>query len=293
MLTATNSDESGVTCIIVGDDGVAECRELLSWLRRYREIRILATFPGIRAAIAGGLGESVRAGLVLVLQSWSDEYTASEVELLIGRTLFSHVLCCYGSWCESDGRTRDQWPGGLRVPIRFARSIVDAEIGKIRRLHAPQPPTASVEEVFSARCDDLEYRPLSRSMHRAGILIVCDDYVLRETAAVVCRAMGLPARHCGLWRIPGMAEPSGKRASPQIILHDVDEDEAAVRQSVTSLRDAFPRAHMLAWTCLPQVQAQMRNSDLKFDAVVPRLDFLHGLQWTLRNAMPDSSAAVT
>lgn len=48
------------------------------------------------AALDAGLGQTLQADFVIVLQSWSDQFGAQhEINELIGRMLFKRILCCY------------------------------------------------------------------------------------------------------------------------------------------------------------------------------------------------------
>jgi hypothetical protein len=87
--------------------------------------------------------------LVVVCQSWPDEFFASEVSAAIGRWPLALWVVCYGAWCSSDGRTRSIWPISVRVPIGEAVTrlnhvwrIITQQDGE------PLPLTASRDEAF-------------------------------------------------------------------------------------------------------------------------------------------------
>ncbi|MEX0715608.1 MAG: hypothetical protein WD066_03435 [Planctomycetaceae bacterium] len=87
--------------------------------------------------------------LVVALQSWPDEFPRTVVERAIARFPLARWVCCYGEWCASDGRSRDIWPPGARVPVASARSRIARELAVIRGDLSPLPPTASRDEVFA------------------------------------------------------------------------------------------------------------------------------------------------
>jgi len=88
--------------------------------------------------------------LIIVCQQWPDEYSSRQVHGLLVRHPLARLLCCYGPWCDSDGRNRDIWPAGSRVPVSGFRSRLDLETALLLGLPgaAVLPLTASRTEVF-------------------------------------------------------------------------------------------------------------------------------------------------
>jgi hypothetical protein len=86
--------------------------------------------------------------LVVVCQHWPDEFTERDVRRILTLFPLARLACCYGPWCQSDGRSRDIWPLAVRVPAAAApdrlRRELDVVAGRIR----PLPLTASRDEVF-------------------------------------------------------------------------------------------------------------------------------------------------
>ncbi len=104
-----------------------------------------------RATLAAALRELSREApdLVLVCQHWPEEYRADEVERLLESLPLARIVCSYGPWCGSDGRTRTIWPAALRVPAERAASRILAELDVISGRRMPLPRTAGLEEVFA------------------------------------------------------------------------------------------------------------------------------------------------
>jgi hypothetical protein len=86
--------------------------------------------------------------LVIVCQQWPDEYTTAEVRELLGAFPLARLICCYGHWCASDGRTRDVWPLSSRVPATLAARRIDLELEVLAGTRWPLPLTASRDEIF-------------------------------------------------------------------------------------------------------------------------------------------------
>lgn len=87
--------------------------------------------------------------LVIVCQSWPDEFLASDVSVELGRWPLAMWVCCYGAWCASDGRTRLNWPIGVRVPVAEAEQRLN-HVWRVLNEQGgePLPLTASRDEAF-------------------------------------------------------------------------------------------------------------------------------------------------
>jgi hypothetical protein len=91
------------------------------------------------------------ADLIVVAQSWSDQYTPADVAALLSAAPLARILCVYGRWCDSDGRTRDIWPLAVRVPAEEFETRLRRELEVLERTLPPLPLTASRTEIFAAR----------------------------------------------------------------------------------------------------------------------------------------------
>lgn len=85
--------------------------------------------------------------LILVAQGWSEAQSGAEIQRLQDRYPLARMVCVYGPLCESDGRTRQTWPGALRVPKRKLGWRLEQEIRVLRGESAPLPWTATREEI--------------------------------------------------------------------------------------------------------------------------------------------------
>jgi hypothetical protein len=96
--------------------------------------------------------------LVVVCQSWPDEFSVAEVSAVLGRWPLALWVVCYGTWCNSDGRTRTIWPIGVRVPVTEAASRLN-HVWQIltEQRGEPLPITASRDEAFAFdHCDGFD-----------------------------------------------------------------------------------------------------------------------------------------
>jgi hypothetical protein len=141
--------ERSPTLLVIGDFFSPTMTPLRDVVERLVE-------SGCDARFAAGVAE-VRARwaedgwfpeLVLVCQHWSDEFTTQDVHCLIARYPLARLVCCYGPWCASDGRTRDIWPLAVRVPTDAAPDRIRRELDVLAGRRRPLPLTASRDEIF-------------------------------------------------------------------------------------------------------------------------------------------------
>ncbi len=178
---------------IIGSRTQALFFELIDFLQRSSDVRIVGQYDTISDSLQQGLGQSVAADFVVVLQTFSDEYSQTEAGLLIGQMLFGRVFCCYGPWCPSDGRSHEVWPVSVRVPIHSAVPIIMQELGAFQNGEAPLSPMSAAEEVFYHR-----YREDSTpsSFDERSCVIVSDELPLRRTARQMCQNLGWRIEEC-------------------------------------------------------------------------------------------------
>ncbi len=135
--------------LILGNSRTEEMRDVLQSVHdvfQGAELIPVVSLRGLEAL-------SVSPSLVLICQNWPDEFPGRTLTELIRRFPVSRFLCCYGVWCEADGRTRNQWPISIRVPARAADSRIRQE-GKIIAGEAPAYPlTAGRDEIFQYQTD--------------------------------------------------------------------------------------------------------------------------------------------
>jgi len=140
------------TCLLVGITTTLEMRPVESLLRAHFPASHLRCVDRLSAAGRDDLS----ADLIVICQSWSDEFTASEVAGLLAAAPLARVLCVYGRWCDSDGRTRRHWPLAVRVPVAdFARRLKH-EITVLMTGTAPLPWTATRTELFAGLCQSAD-----------------------------------------------------------------------------------------------------------------------------------------
>lgn len=172
--------------IVIGRDDGHTFRELWRVLRQNPHLHLNGEFLTPGQALLAGLGQTLRADFVIVLQTWSDEFAPHEITELIGRLLFGRILCCYGPWCTADGRSHELWPVAFRVPAASAASVMDQELADFRENIQPLFPMSAGEEVFTHRS---RIASILENAERRRVLVISDDSELRKTTARILAAL--------------------------------------------------------------------------------------------------------
>lgn len=208
---------------------------------------------------------------VLICQSWPDEFAVTEIQELIARLPLARWICCFGTWCESDGRNRTLWPIGPRVPARSAVARIRIEFAAARGGAAPLPLTAARDECFLF--DSGYDRPGARELAGRRVSAVSPDRAYREWLADL-------VDHAGAVVVP-MA------AAPDLVLWDIDpwNAESAARLQAASAQSANSRFVAVAGLAHPEDVMAMELSGAS--AVVAKLsppaELVHVLQTLLQN----------
>ena len=105
--------------------------------------------PGVDEAVRAAAEEGWHADLVLVCQHWTREYTERDVLTLLRAFPLARIVCCYGPWCASDGRSGTAWPPAVRVPLDEAAARIRQEFEVLAGRCPPLPLTASRDEIFA------------------------------------------------------------------------------------------------------------------------------------------------
>jgi CheY-like chemotaxis protein len=234
------------------------------------DLVVVGQFDTIKEAVDAGLAERILADVVVVLQAFSDEYSAADAGHLIGRMLFGRVLCCYGPWCISEGRTHDIWPVVARVPVGSAWSVLEQEVSNIRAGVPALLPMAAAEEVFVHRAAVGSVRyPGSND----AILIVSDDRMLRETTAEMLRHAATQVFECGtslnqLQRVFKKLIAANAAHSKVSVLLDIDGMESREGELLTMIRAQFSTSRLLRLSSFPQSIADNGT----YDQIIDKLE---------------------
>ena len=205
------------TVVVIGDRTDRQFDPILRRISPDR-ITLLGKFPTVADALDARIGEALRPDLLIVLQQHSDQYDPGDVSVLIGRMLFGRVLCCYGPWCLSEGRTHDVWPISTRVAALSAPQVIDQELRALGEGTDPLLPMAAAEEVFAHRVA-LAAREVQTTA-RDALILTCEA-ALGRTVAKLCQTLHAVPRHLPMQiAAVNQAIEAGRR--PELILLDLD-----------------------------------------------------------------------
>lgn len=102
--------------------------------------------------------------LIIICQNWPDEFSTRDFKELFRRFPISRTICCYGVWCESDGRTRTTLPVSIRIPARSARVRIQYEWNIVHEKEEAYPLTAGRDEIFQIESSKAPFRVDSNGM---------------------------------------------------------------------------------------------------------------------------------
>lgn len=255
---------------IIGRSHASEFRGLISQIQNSSDLQITGQFETIQDALTAGLGEQFPADVVIVLLEFSDEYSAADAGQLIGRMLFRRVLCCYGPWCLSDGRTHEIWPVVARVSVSSAWSILQHEIRNIRAGVDALLPMAAAEEVFAHRAiAEFDDYPTGYEV----VLIASDDRALRKTIAEMLRHTAKQVFESGIFvtQIQNALARLNAAAAVQSkvsVLLDIDGQESRESELRTVIRSTYPASRLVCLTSFPHTVPENGS----FDQIVDKLE---------------------
>jgi hypothetical protein len=191
--------------------------------------------------------------IVIVCQSWPDEFSAADVSAQLGRWPLALWVCCFGVWCESDGRNRAIWPIGIRVPARAAIARLNHLWAIVTGLSQELlPVTASRDEAFEF---DVTLAPK-----------VVKASVSNPTPHVVIQSPDPALRN---W-LSDLVDAIGATAVPKIVLWDVDPDWS---HAISQIRDFVANnsgTRVIAIAGLPHPELEAALHAAGVDSVVTK-----------------------
>ena len=255
---------------IIGRSHASEFRTLVRLIQGSSDLLVVGQFDTIPEAVDACLADRLLADVVVVLQAFSDEYSAADAGLLVGRMLFGRVLCCYGPWCISDGRTHDIWPVVARVSVGSAWSVLEQEVRHIRTGVPALLPMAAAEEVFVHRAA-VESDSLTAAYD--AILIVSDDRTLRKTIAEMLRYSATQVFDCGtslnqFQRVVGRLNAANAAQSKVSVLMDLDGLESREAELLQMVRTQLTGSRLLRLSSFPQSIAESGT----YDQIIDKLE---------------------
>lgn len=135
--------------LLIGSNYANESREVEQVVRQVVGDCELRACTSVAAAINSIRRDDWFPDLVVISQTWSDEFTRDEVEHLISECALARMVVAYGPWCDSDGRNRSIWPLAVRVSLCLLASRLKREVDVLSGRCEPLPLTANRDEIFA------------------------------------------------------------------------------------------------------------------------------------------------
>lgn len=161
--------------LILGDTRPAEMRSLIAMTTPLLGTDDAREISNVKEVLRLA-DENWFPDLVIVIQNRPDEFSADDVANLLSAFPLARWICCFGFWCESDGRNRDFWPPAIRISARSAETRIRRELDVLRNGSSALPLTAGREEVFAFDHPS----ELSSSGNGENIRIVSPDRKLKR-----------------------------------------------------------------------------------------------------------------
>lgn len=240
---------SSIGSLVIGDTSPAEFQPVIDLVQRHvvaDSLRWATDFAAFRQTVASGWWPD----LVIVLQAWPDQFSAAEVEELIALCPLARIVCCFGPWCDSDGRTRSLWPLGVRVASAACASRFEHELALLSGSHSvglPLPLTASRTEIFEF---DFDRAPEPARRAVPEVSIISPDRRFREMLSFAFRSAGIPLYESTSTNRPGT------------IIFDADPWDGQREAALTAIRTAQPQSRLIACVgfARPHVDAELSDA---------------------------------
>lgn len=245
---ATTDLPALIPVLLIGDVRDPELAPVADWIAA-RAAASLIRISEIGAASDFLRSEPSTPELIVILQSWSDQFPPTEVLQFLSRVPLARIVCVTGAACDADGRTRANWPLAVRARAPDAKTRIEREFELLRsasRVDGSRPPdqppegstpraipwTASRAEIFEADFAN-DSAPVP-----AGARL-CVESPDRAWKSMLERALGAGPQ---LESVPTVAKPS------TIMLLDVDPWTPGPQPLPGSLRTGRMGARVIACT---------------------------------------------
>ncbi len=247
-----NQRQTRFDILVVGDVSTNEMQQVRSFLNSTAEDQKVSCQPDLPYR-----SRYHDPDLIIVCQNWPDEFSVRDVRNSLATFPLSRWVCCYGVWCESDGRNRDIWLHSVRVAARTCFDRLAHEVAVITRKSPPLPLTASRDEVFAYD----HTATMIRQHARNRIAIVSPD---REFRNWLCDLLSEAGQE--------VVDFPSSDISPELIIWDTDPvDDDRFPERITEAKRQYPQAEGIALMHMPHVQDAVRLKNAGIRSVICKL----------------------
>ena len=251
--------------LIMGQSDRAEALPLVEWMSHALQPANVARHASLGEALDQLAAGDWIPDLIVVVQSWPDEVTRREIDRLSRFAPLARWVVCCGSWCESDGRTRDLWPLAVRVPLRSAMSRLQHEWRLLCGENvSPLPMSASREETFAIDHPEPGGGVAADSL---CVIVRSPDPEYRR----YLQELLVHAGHAADCEVSAKRDRVDANSPPRVFLLDVDPWSEQRRADVLEFSKRFPNDRIVGLMSLPSPEATAELIKLGLVDVLPKL----------------------
>jgi hypothetical protein len=286
MAPLSTATAAQIQVLIIGELSAPEMCSVRDWLAR----RIGPTGPrlavDLRAVRRLRDAEGWIPDLIIVCQTWPDQFSGVDIHALLTWFPLTRLVCVYGVWCDSDGRSRTDWPLAVRIPASRAVARLDRELDSLSlsagSIGDALPLTASRGEMFAW---DYPF-PAEQIAPLAGHSIVIDSpdtplallwqTVLTQRGARV-RLVCTPAWDDSPENVIGVPNAEGQFVArtwppdplqPDVVLFDADPSDHRIPSST---RQTWPAARLVALVGFRRLDGDAQLIQAGCDVILDKL----------------------
>ena len=219
--------------------------------------------------------------LVISYQSIPDEYSADDIDQLIGLLPLSRFVVVFSPWCESIGRTEQRWPSAWSVPLAHAAARIRLELQQLADDSTPLLATTSRGEAFAT----LAAHSLEQTDHpgrRMSAHVISADVSLKECFESIACSLGFKIFD---------TDPSSQAPTVYILVAPFIDSETF--RLLQQLRDDNPAARIIVASDMATPAEKILLRDAGAAAVISQLRFAEDLVDQLRGGLlsePEATA---
>jgi len=219
--------------------------------------------------------------LVISYQSIPDEYSADDIDQLIGLLPLSRFVVAFSPWCESIGRTEQRWPSAWSVPLAHAAARIRLELQQLADDSTPLLATTSRDEAFATlAAHSLEQT--EQLGQRMSAHVISADVSLKECFESIACSLGFEILD---------TDPSSQAATVHILVAPFIDGKTF--RLIQQLRDDNYAAGIIVASDMATPGETISLRDAGAAAVISQLRFAEDLVDQLRGGLlsePEATA---
>ncbi len=231
--------DSSLKLTILGYPELEEFRPVFQFLQNHSGVGTVQTAADVSALRSLVSGENQCPDFIVVCEAWPDQFSEPEVIEILRLCPLARIVCCFGPWCDSSGRTRSIWPLAVRTPAAAAQMRLTRELAMLEDQQSTArvlPLTASRAEIF-----EFDYGALPvRAATIAAARVISPDRRWQEMLQAALTRQG-----CRVFAADASSDLDA-------VVYDADPWDAGREADLRSVRAAHPQARLVACIGFPR-----------------------------------------